>query len=115
MTTGKTHPCGHVFHLSCLRGWFQYRQDCLHVEEISLNTTRSTRAVAAARALERQGGDAVVNGDAERGDNAGQPSADAAHVDTSTTSDGVGTAAAPSSSSSSSSAVSLISRVYNER
>ena len=73
----------------------------------SLNTTRSTRAVAAARALERQGGDAVVNGDAgEVGDNAGQPSADAAHVDTSTTSDGVGTAMAPSSSSSSSSAVS---------
>ena len=110
MTTGKKlpHPCGHVFHLSCLRGWFQYRQDCPTCRrDIPLNTTRSTRAVAAARALERQGGDAVVNGDAgEVGDNAGQPSADAAHVDTSTTSDGVGTAAAPSSSSSSSSAVS---------
>ena len=57
MTTGKKlpPPCGHVFHLDCLRGWFQYRQDCPTCRrDIPLTTTRSTRATAAANAMERR-------------------------------------------------------------
>lgn len=28
MTTGKKLPCGHIFHLECIRMWFQTRQNC---------------------------------------------------------------------------------------
>lgn len=28
MATGKKLPCGHVFHLNCLRAWLQHQQSC---------------------------------------------------------------------------------------
>lgn len=53
MTAGKKLPCGHIFHLECIRMWFQTRQNCPFCRaEVLIGPTPTTPTPPAGEGLE---------------------------------------------------------------
>lgn len=64
VNSSKKLPCGHIFHTSCLRSWFQRQQTCPTCRLNILRTPAATAAAAAAAAAAGAAGAAGAANDA---------------------------------------------------
>lgn len=79
VNSSKKLPCGHIFHTSCLRSWFQRQQTCPTCRLNILRSPASRTATGAAGGAGAAGGPAGVAGN-NNNNNIEAAAADAANA-----------------------------------